>query len=96
MTTDNTMTIETAKNNKKQLVCFQRYESPCGEIILASVEDELCLCYWNAIPSAIRQRTRIEHRLNAKFKEETSAVITRARAQLDEYFPENEKYLKLP
>ena len=35
-----------------QQVNIQYYNSPCGEIILASVGDELCLCDWNEMPCA--------------------------------------------
>lgn len=39
-----------------QQVNIQYYNSPCGEIILASVGDELCLCDWNEMPCAERNK----------------------------------------
>ena len=42
-----------------QQVNIQYYYSPCGEIILASVDDELCLCDWNEMPCAERNKLRL-------------------------------------
>ena len=42
-----------------QQVNIQYYNSPCGEIILASVGDELCLCDWNEMPCAERNKLRL-------------------------------------
>ncbi len=71
---------------KKQIVCVQHYGSPCGEIVLASVGDELCLCDWNEKLCAERNMRRLGRLLNAEFEEKGSGVLTLAMAQLDEYF----------
>ncbi len=60
--------------------------SPCGELVLASVGDELCLCDWSAQPCAERNRRRLVRLLDAEFREESSTVLERAKAELDEYF----------
>lgn len=70
----------------KRKVNIQYYNSPCGEIILASVGNELCLCDWNEKPCAERNKRRLVRLLNAEFTEETSAVLERTKKQLDEYF----------
>ena len=78
----------------KSLIVFDRmlqiniqyYNSPCGELILASVGDELCLCDWNEKPCAERNKLRLARYMNADFKIETSSVLELARLQLDEYF----------
>lgn len=70
----------------KQTICIQYYDSPCGELILASVDDELCLCDWNDWPCAERNKRRLERYLNAVFINETSAVLEEAKKQLREYF----------
>lgn len=70
----------------KQTVCVQYYDSPCGEIVLASVGNELCLCDWNEMPCAERNMRRIERRLNVELKGLTSGVLEQTKAQLNEYF----------
>ena len=42
-----------------QQVNIQYYNSPCGELILASVGEELCLCDWNEMPCAERNKLRL-------------------------------------
>ena len=59
---------------EKQIIHIQYYNSPCGEIILASVDNELCLCDWNKMPSAPRNMHRITQHINAVFKIETSPI----------------------
>lgn len=69
-----------------KIVNLQYYQSPCGELVLASVGDELCLCDWNEHPCAKRNKRRLASMLNATFVEETSSVIERFKLQLNEYF----------
>lgn len=78
------------------IVHLQYYDSPCGEIVLASVEDKLCLCDWNEHPCAEKNMRRLVRLLNAEFVEETSAVLERAKIQLDEYFAGSRKTFDLP
>ncbi len=68
-----------------QQVNIQYYSSPCGEIILASVGDELCLCDWNEMPCAERNKLRLSRYMKAEFKIETSTILELAKTQLDEY-----------
>jgi len=70
----------------KQTVNIQYYDSPCGEIILASVGDELCLCDWNEKPCAERNKHRLERLLNADFVMASSTVLEQTKRELDEYF----------
>ena len=72
--------------DRMQQINIQYYNSPCGELILASVGDELCLCDWNEKPCAERNKLRLARYMNADFKIETSSVLELARLQLDEYF----------
>ena len=74
----------------------QYYDSPCGEIVLGSVGEGLCLCDWNGKPCAVRNKLRLVRLLNAGFKEEPSPVIERAKAQLDEYFALDRRTFDLP
>lgn len=73
-------------NNRKQ-VNLQYYDSPCGRLVLASIDDELCLCDWNDMPSAERNMRRLARYTNASFKTDTSSVLEETKRQLDEYLP---------
>ena len=73
------------------MICIQYYNSPCGEIILASMDDELCLCDWNGMPCAERNLRRIRRYVNKDFRKETSLVIEQTKRQLDDYFAGNRK-----
>ena len=67
-------------------VNIQYYNSPCGELVLASAGDELCLCDWNEMPCAERNKRRLSRLLHAEFVMEPSAVLERTMKELDEYF----------
>ena len=70
----------------KQIIHIQYYSSPCGEIVLASIGDELCLCDWNEWQCAERNQRRLTRFFNADYKEETSEVLENTKNQLKEYF----------
>ena len=73
------------------MICIQYYNSPCGELVLASMGDELCLCDWNGMPCAERNLCRIGRYVNEDFRKETSPVIEQTKRQLDDYFAGNRK-----
>ena len=73
------------------MICIQYYNSPCGELILASMGNELCLCDWNGMPCAERNLRRIGRYVNADFRTEPSSVIEQTKRQLDEYFAGSRK-----
>ena len=79
-----------------KFIYIQHYFSPCGELILASYADKLCLCDWSDNPCAERNKRRLERYLNASFKTETSSVLEEAKRQLDEYFAGNRKAFTIP
>lgn len=67
-------------------VQIQYYTSPCGEMVLGSYGDKLCLCDW---PGEERRNfidTRIRKGLQTQYVTGGSEVISQAIAQLDEYF----------
>lgn len=70
----------------RKTIHFQHYCAPCGEITLASIGDELCLCDWRESPRAERNRCRLIRHLDAALTEATSEVLESAKRQLDEYF----------
>lgn len=77
-------------------IYIQYYDSPCGEIVLASMGDELCLCDWNEMPCAERNKHRLVKYMNAVFRVETSDVLEQTKKQLDEYFAGTRKAFDIP
>ncbi len=82
--------------NNKHTINLQYYHSPCGELVLASVGEELCLCDWKDNPRAERNMRRLVSSLNAELKIETSLVSNETRRQLEEYFAGNRKAFSIP
>ena len=80
----------------KQIVNIQYYDSPCGEIILASIGDELCLCDWYEKPCAERNKRRLVRYLNAEFVSATSPILEQTKRELDEYFAGKRKAFDIP
>ncbi len=80
----------------KRIASFQYYDSPCGKIILASVDGNLCLCDWAEKPCTERNIRRLARMMKADFKEERSNVLRQAEAQLDEYFAGERRVFDLP
>ncbi len=83
-------------NDRKQPVCIQYHDSPCGELVLAAAGEKLCLCDWNSMPCSVRNRLRLVRLLGAEFSEEPSEVILHTKTQLDEYFAGKRKTFDLP
>ena len=82
--------------NDRYKINLQYYHSPCGELVLASVGEELCLCDWTDNPCAERNMHRLTRYLNAELKIETSLVSNETRRQLEEYFAGNRKAFSIP
>lgn len=64
-----------------------RYESPCGTLLLGSLDDRLCLCDWQmGREHNNRVNGRLRRMLGAEFEAGGSPVIDESKIQLDEYF----------
>ena len=68
------------------VIRIQRYHSPCGDLMLGSFEDRLCLCDWAVESHRDIVDRRLRKVLKACYEESTSEVIQKAIKQLDEYF----------
>ena len=77
-------------------ICFQYYDSPCGEMLLASAGDELCLCDWSGMPCAGRNTRRLARWFDAEFTESATEVINLTKARLNEYFAGKRKVFDIP
>ena len=78
------------------IIFTETYHSPCGDLILGSFGDQLCLCDWTV--SKLRNRTdlRLKRVLKAEMREEPSAVTREATKELDAYFLGVRKNFDLP
>lgn len=80
----------------KNKILTQRYLSPCGELILGSLEDKLCLCNWISELHPGRVERRLRTLLNAECADGPSAVTLMAARQLDEYFHRERTTFDMP
>ncbi len=80
----------------KNTIIYRRYGSPCGELLLGSLGENLCLCNWTAGSKRSRDDRRLERLLCARFEEGTSQVIEQAARQLDEYFAGTRREFSVP
>ncbi len=80
----------------KKTVKIQCYNSPCGKLVLGAVDNTLCLCDWQGMPCADRNKRRLARLINAEFSVAPSPVLDRAKKELDEYFCGNRKSFDIP
>lgn len=81
---------------EKNKIKIMHYKSPCGMMVLGSLGDRLCLCDWLVEGKHNPTDERLKRLLHAEFEEGTSEVITKAAAQLDEYFARQRKEFDVP
>ncbi len=70
----------------KNLIHIQYHDTPCGEIILGSIQGKLCLCDWKDMVHRERNDKRTKRFFKAEYIEEASDVINEAIRELNEYF----------
>lgn len=75
---------------------IQYYESMLGEMILGSFHDKICLCDWTNSKHRNRNDARICKALNAEYQERSSAILEKAKAELDEYFHHKRTTFDIP
>lgn len=67
-------------------ILVRRYCSPCGELLLGSYGDRLCLCNWVDEKHPGRVERRLQTLLKGVYEEGMSDVVQEAAGQLDGYF----------
>ncbi len=71
----------------KNKIVVHPYDSPCGPLMLGSVDDKLCLCDWQLVGHRRNHiGDRLKRILDAEFEEGLSPVIDMSMVRLDEYF----------
>lgn len=102
--------LASSMTTEPAVVTLLRYASPCGTLVLGSLDGKLCMCDWlvsghhERIVSRLRRTLHAEFRELAaaemlptdEFREQPSPVTLQAAAQLDEYFSGQRKTFSLP
>lgn len=79
-----------------ETISIQYYTSPCGELIIGSYQERLCLCDWRYRKMRERIDARLQQNLSAGYTIGSSAVIAQTISQLEEYFRKERKAFDLP
>lgn len=77
-------------------IITQYFETPVGELILASFHNRLCLCDWRYRQMRTTIDKRIQDGLGAKYIEGDSETIEIAKKQLSEYFRNERTSFDIP
>jgi len=77
-------------------IYFQYYDSPCGELMIASFEDQICICDWRYRKQRLQINERIAKGLQAEFTEQSTVIIEETIVQLERYFNKGLHHFKLP
>lgn len=76
---------------------IQPYSSPCGELLLGSLGDELCLCDWADNPKLPAARRRLEQAFPGAEPVAAPSPVTELAAQeLSEYFAGKRRAFSVP
>ena len=97
MTEQPTKQQKNKKTKQQTIVSTSLYHSPCGNLLLGSIEGKICLCDW--VCSELHHRQvirRITRRLKAAVRDEASETTAEAAKQLDEYFKGQRQQFTLP
>lgn len=79
-----------------QKMWVEGYHSPCGNLVLGSVGDKLCLCNWSVELHPGRVAKRLQELLGVEAREGASDVTQEARRQLDAYFRRERRTFDVP
>lgn len=80
----------------KNLIHTQYHDTPCGEIILGSIQGKLCLCDWKNMEHRERNDKRTKRFFKAEYIEDTSDIINETIRELNEYFAGERRNFNLP
>lgn len=77
-------------------IITQYHQTPCGQLILGSINNELCLCDWVDRKSRSAIDKRLRQYFNADMAKGDCAVIAKASVQIDEYFVQKRHHFSIP
>ena len=75
---------------------IQYYQSPVGEMILGSYQNQLCLADWCYRKQRKAIDKRMHKKLDASYIEKQDALLSETITQLDEYFQQSRSEFTLP
>ncbi len=78
------------------IIQYEYYQSPCGELVLYAFEGRLCMCDWARSHDGSSASLTLRRQLKADFEQKLSPVLRQARKQLDAYFCRKSRELKVP
>ena len=78
------------------IIRIQTYHSPCGDLLLGSLGDNLCLCNWTTEKHPGRVDKRLHTLLKAKYTTGNSDITDETARQLDEYFARKRQRFDIP
>ena len=77
-------------------IIFEYFQTPYGEMKLASFGDKLCMADWRYRKMREKIDRRLESGLDAEFTEGNSEIIDETKRQLNEYFQGKRKEFDIP
>ena len=78
------------------LIRTQYYPTAFGELLLGSLDGQLCLCDWRYRKARESVDRRLQSKLNAHYVEKPDEVIDHAITQLEEYFRQQREVFDVP
>ena len=72
------------------------FKTPIGELILGSFNDKLCLCDWRYRKMRSSIDSRLTKGINARYVEESSAIVDETKSQLTQYFKGEKQKFEIP
>lgn len=75
---------------------IQYYKSPVGELIIGTLNNQLCLCDWKYRKMRPAVDKRIKKGLDAEYIEVSSPIIEETIQQLEDYFEEKRTTFDIP
>ena len=77
-------------------IIIHYHKTPCGELVIGSFGDRLCLCDWRYRKMRKTIDSRLQKGLGADFAEGMSEIVALAMVQLAEYFGRRRESFDLP
>jgi methylated-DNA-[protein]-cysteine S-methyltransferase len=80
----------------QQKILIEIYQSPVGDLLLGSFNNQLCLCDWRYRQQRTTIDKRIQNGLNAVYETGESSITKETKLQLDDYFNLRRTNFELP
>ncbi len=81
---------------QRNIIITKSYESPCGTLLLGSLEGELRLCDWQEGKHHSQVLRRLQRALQAEYENGTSVIIGKTTMELDEFFAGKRQTFDIP